>query len=346
MSRHEKPPPRIHRVGIGGVILTGAVSDSIDPNELQAGIQIVESWAAHIRKGAWIYEKDHDFGAGKPKLRYNELLWMLTNPWAWAAGGGYATSDLLLPYEVKGKKVMDLWRESRTVMAGYSDITGLAAMAFFIGLPFIMGSNLGSLSEWDKKTQKMMKEVWMGRGVVDIPPEARWKVANPGKVTGKLFSGNLSVASEALVSNYDWMNAPWMNGEKMIIGIEELQMTEVDAMRKFGNLFGHPRGPERIGGIIIGRRSELNTRDYPQYSKANPLEARIEEFIKSYYPHIPLAFLADMGHAQWGWGKLWRLRRMVAESKTFYPFTNGMDVTFEVSSENGCSLKYNETPWL
>lgn len=329
----------------GDTIKIGAVSDAVGKVDVERSGEIVSGWGLVPELDQHIFDKVHDFSAGEPKTRYEVLLAMLSRAYGWFACGGYAADDLTFPYD-KGKRVIQKWRETGTVFAGYSDMTLFAAMAHTQGLPFVMGSNYSSLNEWDKKTHEMMKEVWMGSGRVDINSDARWTIGNPGVADGKLFSGNLSVMTESLMrQGAEWLNGGDFSQHRIVLATEDLRITEIDVLRRLRDIFSHENAFRKIAGLIVGRMSEVNRSDYPNFSKAHPLRERIKELVLEFNPQMPLAFCEDFGHAEWGWGWDWRIKRLFAKSRTFYPMTNGLDVKFEVRPDGECSLKYNENLW-
>ena len=179
-------PPRLKRGDQIGVISpAGPVKES----DLRSGLEILKSSGYRVRLAPHIYDR-RGYLAGKDEARLEDLHTMFQDPEIKAifcARGGYGSMRLL------DKIHYDLIRENPKILVGYSDITALLmAIHYQTGLvtfhgPMVRGPALSQPSSWDgllcllSSDRPLQLSLQGGSALI------------PGKATGHLFGGNLSL---------------------------------------------------------------------------------------------------------------------------------------------------------
>ena len=171
----------------GSRVAVVAPSGIFNPQRLEAGVALIESWGLVAVHGQNIQEK-HRYTAGTVAQRAADLSWALTAPdinAVWFARGGYGTAQLLSRIP---------WSEcdDRPVI-GFSDATALLVAMERLGVSGgIHGPVLQSLPDHaSPETQSAMRRLLMDGGAYWL--KGRHLCGPHRAVQGRLLGGNLCV---------------------------------------------------------------------------------------------------------------------------------------------------------
>ena len=198
-----------------------------------------------------------DIFAGSPEARAADIMAMFTDPSIDAivcARGGYGGNRVLplLDY--------DVIRDNPKIFVGYSDATGaLSSIAQRAGLVTFHGP---MLTTWGRKTvdynMATLRRVLSGESDVriDATPECPARVLRPGKASGKLWGGNLTLVN-ARLGTPDQIDC-----DGAILLIEDID----ERLYAFDRMMLHLRSTgslERIAGLLVGEMLEMGDSDVP-----------------------------------------------------------------------------------
>jgi len=317
----------------GDVVGVVAPSDAVESRDILAGVRILEEWGLKVKVGKHVYARVGDFAAGTPAERMEDLREMIADPEVkviWAAGGGYAATEIM---PVFSKDVLEKLALNFKWFIGYSDICLILNGLTSFRMVSVVGPNLGGLSEWDKRSQDMMRQILFGEPVAGIGADAKWKAELPGTAVGKLLVSNL----ETLIFSFGTRFDPLMYGSgDVILGFEELDIDKSALQRQIDIVFNHKRA-KRIAGVFVGRLVNIREVSYPEWGKKVTAEGLVVDRGKRF--GVPLAFLNDFGHPEWtGAGAL---VKYPFANKRFVPIPNGIEARLTVG-EKECKLDYLE----
>ena len=235
-------PPRLKKGDQIGII---APAGPVDDSDLQPGLEILESSGFNVRLAPHVYDRK-DYLAGKDEARLSDLHTMLQDEEIKAvmcARGGYGSLRLL-----DGIRY-DLIRQAPKIIAGYSDITALlmaihtnTGLITFHG-PMVRGLISNDRSNWESLFRLISS---------DQPAEMDLKectVLLPGKASGPLIGGNLSLICHLLGTPY----LPSLEGCILFIEDKGESLYRLDRMLTHLALTGMLNG---ISGLIAGRFEE------------------------------------------------------------------------------------------
>jgi muramoyltetrapeptide carboxypeptidase len=324
------------RLQTGDWIGVVAPSDAVEKVDVEKSISILEKWGLKVRLGKHVYAKVGDFAAGTPEERMEDLNAMIYDPEVkciWAAGGGYAASEIL---SVISQAAITHLRTQPKFIIGYSDVCLITNALSSFGLPSIMGPNLGGLYEWDDNSQDLLRKLLFGEEWSGISPEANWEGVLPGIARGKILASNL----ETLILSFGTRFDPIMYGRgDLILCLEELDIEKSTLQRQIDTILNHKKA-KRIQGLIIGRLTNITEVSYPQWGMKVTPEGLITERVKRF--GIPLAFCQDFGHPDWVYGKFTQIKYYFA-NKRFFPLPNGVMSQLTISKESS-KLEFLESP--
>jgi muramoyltetrapeptide carboxypeptidase len=198
-----------------------------------------------------------DIFAGSPEARAADIMAMFTDPSIDAivcARGGYGGNRVLplLDY--------DVIRDNPKIFVGYSDTTGaLTSIAQRAGLVTFHGP---MLTTWGRKTvdynMATLRQVLSGESDVriDATPGCPARVLRPGKASGKLWGGNLTLVN-ARLGTPDQIDC-----DGAILLIEDID----EKLYAFDRMMLHLRSTgslERIAGLLVGEMLEMGDSDVP-----------------------------------------------------------------------------------
>ncbi|HEX7873810.1 MAG TPA: LD-carboxypeptidase [Sphingobium sp.] len=250
-ARTPSKPPRLHPGDTVGLIEPAGFSDGqpqIDAVKATiAGMGLVPKVAPHVlSRFGYLAGSDRDRAADINALFADESVRAI-----FAVRGGWGCARLL-PY-----LDWDVIRANPKLLIGFSDITALhLAFAARAGFATIHGPN--AANSWGRISwDSFWRLAFSGEAPDFLPPDAqamdppapeRWTIRtiHPGKASGRLIGGNLSVLC-ALIGT------PWMPDlDGAILFLEEVAEQEyrIDRMLSQLALSGQL---QRVAGVIFGQ---------------------------------------------------------------------------------------------
>lgn len=250
-----------------------------------AGIKELEKLGLKIVLGKNVFKRHGGYMAGTIKERINDLHFMLRNSQIKAiftSRGGFC-SNQLLPY-----LDFSLIKKNPKIILGYSDITVLLSAIYAkTGLITFHGPSVEFvMPQWGNFTKNyFLKALFESKPIGKIPALTRWKIIKPGRATGPLIGGNLSVLRTLIGTEYnpDWRNTI-LFWEDCKIDYEDLDhfLTHLKLVGIF----------DKLKGMIIGKnhikKPEL------KISPFFPPEKIILERTEGY--NFPILSEVDFGH--------------------------------------------------
>jgi muramoyltetrapeptide carboxypeptidase len=258
MSAQALPPLKPGRLQPGDTVgLVAPASATFQRVELDIARESLEALGLKVKAGEHIMDRHGSLG-GQDKDRaadINRLFADTTVKAVLPTRGGWGTSRLLplLDYEVI--------RRNPKILMGYSDITALLnGVHARTGLITFHGPNAGG--RWDEYSVNFVKRVlFEGQAVTFDNPkgtndrnvltqiENRIRTITPGKATGRLLGGNLTVLTAILGSPY----VPNFDGAVLFledVGEDWYRIDRMMTSLKLAGILG------KVRGVIFGTCSE------------------------------------------------------------------------------------------
>ncbi|WP_452219026.1 S66 peptidase family protein [Lacinutrix undariae] len=249
--------------------------------EIQAAINLLESWGLHTVVGKHVFSGDHHF-AGTDTERCEDMQLAMDDPKIsaiWCARGGYGAVRILDRLNYDGLKKDPKW------LIGYSDITALHS-AFhnqgFETIHAIMGVSVTKDLALDSQAVITFRKALFGNGLNYNLPASTYNQV--GDVTAPLVGGNLTMLHTMLGSD----TSIDTNGK--ILFIEEIgeYKYHVDRMLQSLKRAGYF---EHCAGVLIGDMTKMkkNTTAW-----GTSIEQLILDVLADY--NVPVAFGMPAGH--------------------------------------------------
>lgn len=247
----------------------------------------------------------HHYFSGTQLERISDFQNALDDPETKAilcARGGYGCIEL-----VDNLQWASILRSPKWVV-GFSDVTIFHSRLNILGVKSIHGTAPLNFKENSPEALETLLSALQGNPYSITSPENKWN--KPGKVTGKIIGGNLSVLYSLLGTNDQ------IDYKDGILFIEDLSefLYVIDRMfhsfRKAGVF-------DKIKGVIIGGMTDIKDTEIP-FGKS------VEEIILSHfeYRRIPISFDFPCGH--------------IPDNRALI---FGQEITFEVS-KSGSSVHF------
>ncbi|UII23590.1 S66 peptidase family protein [Fulvivirga ligni] len=203
-------PPKLKQGDVVGLISPSGVIHETEPYEI--AIETLQSLGFKVKPSEHLYDR-YGYLAGTDQDRADEINSMFRDKEIKAifcirGGAGAARILDLLDYE--------LIRKNPKVMIGYSDITALL-LAIYVKTGLVSFHGPVATSDWNDFTLDSFKRIlFQGEAITFTNPtkradelvqtEDRIRTIHPGKASGVLVGGNLSVLSALVGSAYlpDW----------------------------------------------------------------------------------------------------------------------------------------------
>jgi len=272
-----KIPPYLKKGDTIGILATAR---KVDMAPLQAGIKLMESWGLHVVIGKTI-GLDNDQLAGADWQRATDLQQMMDNPAIkaiWCAKGGYGTVRLIERLDFTKFKKKPKW------FVGFSDATVLHSHINNLDIATLHGMVAISVGRATPEAIESFRKALFGEKLSYSLPAHKFN--KPGKVTGELVGGNLSVL-------YSIIGSPSEADYKgKIIFIEDLDEYLYHIDRMMMNLKRNDYF-KNVKGIIIGGMTKMRDNDIPWGHDALEI---IKDITKEY--NIPICFNFPAGHIQ------------------------------------------------
>lgn len=277
------------RLKIGDTIGVLSPASPVNSAKLKRGILKLKKLGYKVILDKNVLAK-RSFLAGSDKIRANAINRMFANSRINAilcSRGGYGTLRILdlLNY--------NLIRKNPKILVGFSDITALhlainkkCNLVTFHG-PMVAG-DFSRLSNYNKTY--FLKAVSQIKPIGKIQNSKRignWKVITPGKASGKILGGNLTLICRLLGTGYqpDFRNK--------ILFLEDINSEpyQIDSLLAQLQLAGVL---ERVKGVIIGEFFNFGSR------KVNYSSLSSRQVFEDYFKHkpYPVIYPVSCGHGK------------------------------------------------
>lgn len=264
-----------------------------NPDSLQRVARIVEHFGLRAKWGRHVAKKAGYFG-NPIEGRLEDLHAMFRDPEVAAVlpiSGGYGASQLL------DKIDYDLIRRNPKVFAGYSDITALhLAIHQRTGLITFHGPNIDSrFSDYTiEHYRKALFDTKLAGAITNpaesnkLRPQHTLRAVRPGKATGRLIGGNLTLISALMGTPYE------IDARGAILFLEDIgeEPYRIDRMLTQLRLAGKF---DQAAGIIFGECTECTPSEFKPFiaagfSLGESLDAILGDL------KIPVLFGLTIGH--------------------------------------------------
>jgi muramoyltetrapeptide carboxypeptidase len=272
-----KIPPYLKKGDTIGILATAR---KVEMKSLEPAIKLAESWGLHVVVGKTV-GLDNNQLAGEDWQRAIDLQQMLDNPAIkaiWSAKGGYGTVRIIDRLNFWKFKQKPKW------LIGFSDMTVLHSHVNTLGYATLHGLMGISVSRATPEAIESFRKALFGEKLEYTIPAHKFN--KPGKATGELVGGNLSVLYSIVGSKSE------VETKGKILFIEDLDeyLYHIDRMMmnlKRNGYFSN------VKGIIIGGMTKMRDNDIPWGHDALEI---IQDITKEY--NIPICFNFPAGHIQ------------------------------------------------
>ncbi len=284
-------PPKLKKGDTVGLI--APASCAFEPATIREGIETLQSLGFKVKVGKHIKEK---FGylAGTDEHRVGDLHQMFKDDEVKAIvalRGGYGSMRLL------NKIDYGLIRKHPKILLGYSDITSLC-LGIHAKTGLVTFHGPVAISSFSEYTQEYFFKVVNSTEPVGeiahpepgnpLRPTAHLSTIHPGKATGKLIGGNLTLLTALLGTPFepDFKNA--------ILFLEETSEEPYDIDRMLTQLLLAGK-LDQVAGVIFDRCSNCKPADYkPAFNVSFSLEEVLEDRLGKL--DCPVLFGLNVGH--------------------------------------------------
>ena len=276
-QNHMITPPHLQKGDTVAILATAR--KNLDDN-LKPAIDLLKSWGLNVVIGSSI-GLDNNQLAGTDEQRAADFQQQLNNPnikAIWCVKGGYGTVRMIDLLDFTAFKKNPKW------IVGFSDVTVLHNHLNTLGFKSIHGIMLVTVAKATPEAIETLRIALFGEKLkYEIDP---FMMNRPGKATGELVGGNLSIL-------YSLFGSPSaIDCTDKILFIEDLDeyLYHIDRMminlKRNGCL-------ESIKGIVVGSMTKMKDNDIPWGKNAIEI---IEDVTKTY--NIPVLYNFPAGHIQ------------------------------------------------
>lgn len=267
---------------------------------------VLQRWGFTPVMGANICNHYHGF-AGTVDERKADLVKALTDTTVKAifcTRGGYGSLQIL------NKTNLQVFRNHPKWIIGYSDITALHSAEVRAGNMSLHANMAGWLLEegGTDTLSTILRNALMGQ-LPDYKVEGS-RYNNPGKASGILVGGNLTVFNNLAGTPYDFLDPAFMRDHDFILFFEDVHENFTHVDRMIHQL--QARGVlSRLKGIIVGK-----FKDYRREDGYTSMHDMLYDYLKDY--KIPICYDFPTGHFE----------------RTNYPMIEGCPVTLDVQADS------------
>ena len=276
-QNHMITPTKIKKGDTVAILATAR--KNLDDN-LKPAIDLLKSWGLNVVIGSSI-GLDNNQLAGTDEQRAADFQQQLNNPnikAIWCVKGGYGTVRMIDLLDFTAFKKNPKW------IVGFSDVTVLHNHLNTLGFKSIHGIMPVTVAKATPEAIETLRIALFGEKLkYEIDP---FMMNRPGKATGELVGGNLSIL-------YSLFGSPSaIDCTDKILFIEDLDeyLYHIDRMminlKRNGCL-------ESIKGIVVGSMTKMKDNDIPWGKNAIEI---IEDVTKTY--NIPVLYNFPAGHIQ------------------------------------------------
>lgn len=270
-----KIPPYLTK---GDTVAIVATARKIEAQHLQPAIDLLKSWGLNVVLGKTIGKENNQL-AGADWQRATDFQEMIDDPSikaVWCAKGGYGTVRMIDRVKFDNFKKHPKW------IIGFSDATVLHSHINNMDIATIHGIMCVSTLHATSEAKETLRKALFGEKLeYNIEPH---EFNKPGKATGELVGGNLSVLYSIVGSESE------VDYKGKILFIEDLDeyLYHIDRMMMNLKRNGYFKN---VKGIIIGGMTKMNDNDIPWGHDALEI---IKDITKDY--DIPICFNFPAGH--------------------------------------------------
>jgi len=257
-----------------------ATARKVDLAPLQPAIALLKSWGLNVVIGKTIGLSDNQL-AGADWQRATDFQEMLDNPKIkaiWCAKGGYGTVRIVDRLDFTKFKKKPKW------FVGFSDATVLHSHINNFDIATLHALVGISVAHATPEAIESFRKALFGEKLSYSLPAHKYN--HPGKATGELIGGNLSVLYSIMGSKSE------ADYKGKIIFIEDLDEYLYHIDRMMMNLERNDYF-KNVKGIIIGGMTKMRDNDIPWGHDALDI---IQDITKEY--KIPICFNFPAGHIQ------------------------------------------------
>ena len=257
-----------------------ATAKKVSKGNTVKGIDVLKSWGLNVIPGKSLYDEFHQF-AGSDEQRLADFQKMIDDPGIKAifiARGGYGTTRIFDAIDFTHFEEHPKW------ICGFSDITALQLHLFNLGISSLHGPMPSFFHSVDQNSLDYLKGYLFGckeKYEIETHPLNR-----PGKVSGKLIGGNLSIICHTIGTSSEIDT----NGNILFIEDVGEKLYHLDRMmvqlKRAGFL-------DHLAGLIVGQFSEME--DDKEEFGLDAYEI-VYSHIKAYT--YPVAFNFPLGHTK------------------------------------------------
>lgn len=311
MTMQAKKPVMPPFLKHGDTIAVLSLSSTPKAGVVEKGVAALKQWGFKTKVGKHAQDEWRTF-AGTPEQRRDDLLAALRDPSVKAilsSRGGYGAANVLalIPLDTLAK--YPKW------IIGYSDITGYLSAEYRAGHMSLHANMCGHLADTGGTDQESLwlRDILLGKLPAYHLPGHEFN--HPGKATGILLGGNMSVYGDLAGSPYDFFAPEVIDYNDVIIFIEDVgeNIAHLDRMLQHLRLRGIL---DKVQAVIVGRFDDCP----PSRGYASTLEM-VHDYLKDY--DIPVCYDFPVGHDE-NWN---------------YPFIVGCPVELNVGMDK-VSLKF------
>lgn len=263
------------------IIILSPAGKLKDRSAVDAGIELANHWGLVVFFGNHLLSENNTF-AGTDQERLSDLQKALDDPSIkaiWAARGGYGTVRIIDDLDFSRFSENPKW------IIGFSDITVLHNKVHDLGFQSIHGQMPVTLeleNPVQKESIQTLYRALFGRKLQYKIPSSKYN--RPGKSTGQLVGGNLSIVYSMLASDTN------LNMEGKILFIEDVgeALYHIDRMMISLKRAGYFNGCK---GILVG--------DFKlKPNESNPFGKSLEEIVleAAEGTDFPVVFDFPAGH--------------------------------------------------
>lgn len=269
------------RLSEGDLIALAAPAGIIyDESEFEKMKGVLESFGLRVRFGEHVRSR-HGYFSGTDQQRAADLNKLFADPEVkgiMAVRGGWGCARILPYLEFK-----TISRNPK-VFCGFSDNTTLHhALSAYSGLLSFHGPN--GNSGWTDLTKQSFQSVVMKAEEFEYISKSELITLAPGRASGPLIGGNLSILTTTLGSSYQ------PDFRDSILFVEDIGENSYKVDRMMTHL-ARAGVLEEISGFIFGKCTDCSAGTAPTFSLVEVLRHHILPL------EIPALFNADFGHEE------------------------------------------------
>lgn len=277
-------PPFLQKNETIGIVAPGR---KLDPNTVEAAIQMIESWGFQVRTGKNIFSSHHSYMSGTDAERLEDLQGMLDDPSVRAilcARGGYGTTRILDQLDFSSFLKNPKW------ICGFSDITALHLKLQAFGVQSIHGTMpvLFPKSESEESVETIRKIFSGERVSIEASVHPQNKI---GTCEGLVIGGNLSLIVDSLGTSTE------IETKNKILVIEEVDeyMYRIDRMLV---QLKRAKKLQQLSGLVVGHMTTLKETELPF---GESIETIIMNQVGEYNYPVGLGFPIGHENPNLGW---------------------------------------------